>query len=709
MNRIEVYKDGFLDHIEIYAKGIKYEYIPYSEFRRERLPVVEVSKREKYLKIGAAFDIETTSYHSKKYDEDLATMYVWQFGLGDLTIIGRYWYEFQEFIEILSEWAGSLGGKLLVLDHNFSFEFAFIKGLFQWNINEKTLYPEIFAKSPRDILYAKYKNIEFRDTLALTDMGLSRLQKNYGLSVGKLNGDLDYSVMRHSESELTPEELSYCINDTRVLVDFFDKYLLKNYIEEGIKIPLTSTGEVRIDIKNNFFEMTKEEKKKMRNALKNAQPSKEMYLIFRSWLFRGGLVHANIEACNYLIDTDDCVSMDLKSAHPTHLLLDSFPWKFYRRNINKWKEVLKESRKGTIAFFGVFEFYNIRVSTCHTLESKNKIIECAPDAVFENGRLVKSSFIKVALTELDYENYEDLMCWDKIKVCCIYEAEKKPLPDYLRKTVLKYFIKKESLERDTPDYNSAKRRLNSTFGCCATSLPERELVYNFEEKDFEPSEVCKDYTDLIKGLYLLPQWAIWIAAGTRRDIVRSIKACGSDSYYYDTDSNKVNNYSEHKEWFDNFNKERMEAVSKMNTYDFDKSVFSKLGTFQKEYSIEKLKVLGAKRYIAQHDGEVQVTVAGMTRGSLENYCKCNNLDIWEEFQDSLTLPEEWSMKNTSVYCDCSFDDELTDYEGKTLKIHEESSCSIIPIPFTMNVEQAFLERIKERMEERQIAVYQGVL
>lgn len=690
-----------------------YSYIPVEDFDISMLPIVKPSKKEKYLKIGAAFDIETTTYHSDNYDEDLACMYIWQFGIGSYTIIGRTWKQFQSLIEDLSYWAGKLKGKLLILDHNFSFEFSFIKGLFEWSDDEITGYPAIFAKSPRTILYAKYKNVEFRDTLALTDMGLARLPKNYGLIQEKLVGDLDYDLYRHSETPLTPQELAYCINDVRVLVDFFYRYIKPQYIDKEIRIPLTSTGEVRIDIKNNFGEMDKSDKKIMRSMLRNAQPNREIYEIFRTWLFRGGYVHANILACNYLLNLKDSASEDLKSAHPTHMLLDDFPWKFYRRNMAKWKEVYKSAKSGKTAFFGSFTFYDIRCKTSHALESKNKIVEMS-NPTFENGRLVCADMIKVYLTELDFWNYEDLYIWRKMELNSLYEAEKYPLPDYLRKTVMKYFEKKETLERDTPDYNSAKRRLNSTFGCCATSLPERSFVYDAKAKDFYPSKDIKDYNELIKGLYLLPQWAIWIAAGTRRDIVRSMVACGEngngeDAYYQDTDSNKVNNFSKYKPWFDAFNKERMEAVAAMETYDFNKEHFKYLGTFQTEYYIEKAKFLGCKRYIVQHDGEVQVTIAGMTKGSLENYCKKNGLNIWDEFKDELVLSPEWSMKKTSIYTDCAFDDTLTDYFGVSADIHEESCCAIVPIPFTMNVEEAFLRRIEERMEERKIMVHKGAL
>ena len=76
---------------------------------------------------------------------------------------------------------------------------------------------------------------------------------------------------------------------------------------------------------------------------------------------------------------------------------------------------------------------------------------------------------------------------------------------------------------------------------------------------------------------MLPQWAIQIAAYTRRDIVKSIKACDFDSMYYDTDSNKIMNYSEHKAWFEEFNRQRRELNMQANTFEYDKKYFERIG------------------------------------------------------------------------------------------------------------------------------------
>lgn len=687
--------------------GAKYTYIPFEKFDISRLKLSNTKYRFEYLKVACAFDIETTSYYSPKYQKDLATMYIWQLGINKDTIIGRTWEEFKQIIEMLNEYAEKQNGVIICLIQNLSFEFQFFKSLFDWNKN-KNGYPDIFAKDDRTILYAKYKHIEFRDTLALTGMSLNRFQKNYNLDVGKLDGDLDYTQYRHCKTRVTPRELAYCINDVQVLTDFFYKYLLPEYLSKNKKIPLTSTGIVRADIKEEFLEIPKEERKRLATRLRNAQPSEAVYKLWRNFLFRGGYVHASTIACNYLWE-NSFGSYDLKSAHPGQMLAKKFPWKYNRRNRSEFPKILQQAKSGDYGFFGVFIFKNIRCSGYHSLESKNKIIEASSDAVYENGRLVYASMIKVCLIEQDFFNYEDLYEWESYDVRVIYQAKLDYLPDYVRKVVCKYFVLKETLDKSSVEYGLAKRKLNGIFGMAATSLPEREVVYNPETNEMELSAQSKSYDELVRYLIMLPQWAIQIAAYTRRDIVKSIVACDFDSMYYDTDSNKIMNYKKHEDWFNKFNEERKALNYRCNTFDYDKKYFERIGNFELEYIGTRFKVLGAKRYIVEHDNEIQVTVAGMVKGSLEKYCKKYNLDIWEEFTDDLKLPAGESEKKTTVYTDWSFDDILTDYEGNTESIHEGSCVAIIDIPFTMSMEEDFINRIEQLSSERERMIYKGVL
>lgn len=694
------------------SKGLRYKYITAEDVitGKEKLPIKSCKTyKSGFASTAMAFDIETTSYYSKKYDKDLATMYIWQMGIDGMCIIGRTWFEFKKVIDLFADFFDQTDASVICWIQNFSFEFQFIKSILPWNI-KKDGYPDIFAKDNRTILYARYRKIEFRDSMSLTAMGLAKYQKNFNLKVGKLSGDLDYSIKRHymtpiGKDGITNAELAYCINDVMVLNEWHKSYIVPEFLEQNKNIPLTSTGLVRQDMKDEFSKMSREEKKKMRSYLSNSQPSEQIYLIWRNWLFRGGLTHANTVRCNDLVK-EPFDSYDLKSAHPSAMLQKLFPGKFCRRNEKAFEKCLYQAKEGTYAFWGIFKFTNIRAEGWHCLESKSKLIEYSEDAYFENGRLAYASYIKVALTDIDWLNYEDMYVWNTYECKMLYQGKYKPLPDYVRKTVIKYFIMKEE-SKDDAAYALAKRKLNSCFGMAATGLPEREVVLDLQTNCLTLSRQSKTYEELTKWLIMLPQWAIYIAAYTRRAICLSIKACGVDSIYYDTDSNKVANPFKYEKWFQMYNAWVKDINETMEVYDFDRDKMLHIGMFEKEYTGFRYKVLGAKRYMVEHDGKVQITVAGMVKGSYEEYCKAKDLDIWENFHDNLVIPKEYSKKQTTVYHDQSIDDELTDFRGETVSIHEGSCVAIIQIPFSMSVEQEFLSRIEILRQERERMIAKG--
>lgn len=696
-------------------KDMQFEYCPYSEFTEDLLPAMLPYKKSGYVDIGAAFDIETTSYLSEKYKKALATMWHWQFGLNDLTVTGRNWKDFSEFIEILNNKIPD-GQTLLVWIQNFSFEFQFIKGLFEWN-KDKNGKLEIFAKTDRDIIYAKYKKIEFRDSLSLTGLPLISYQKNFNTKVGKMSGDLNYRIMRHSGSDITESEMAYNINDVQVLTSFWHTYIKPFFLDQDFKIPLTATGIVREEMKRNFLTCDKDYRKKYRKNIKYSMPSRELYMIIRQFGFRGGLVHANTSACNECIPDDPeekdlPISKDLKSAHPDKELNEKMHMRYRRRNPEYWQHFIKESLDNIEdkGFFGCFSFYNIRAAGWHCIESKNKLIEFSPDCIFENGRLASGSYIKVCLMELDMLNYLDMYAWDNMTCEYIYTTDKEYLPDFMRKTICHYFYEKENKPKESIEYGASKRKLNATFGFCATGLIEQELQYNPFTKQFEESSEIRTYDSLTKNLILLPQWSMCIAAGTRRDICRTLKVTGCDSLYYDTDSDKVRHPEKYEAWFKQFNEEKIARNKKMNTFGYDPKIFERIGCFEDEYRMTRFKVLGAKRYLVEHDGEIVVTVAGMKKGSLEAYCEEENKDIWELFSvNGLELPRDRSGKTTTVYTDEAIDDYLIDYNGEGREIHEESCVSIIDIPFKMNISMEFIEQIIRKKQERRNQIYKEVL
>ena len=202
------------------------------------------------------FDIETTSvvslngeiipaiqYDSFTDDEkqkcvSLSSMYIWQFGIDENVYYGRTWQEFIDFINYLDFLVPE---KKTIYVHNLSFEFQFLRNHFE--------IKKMLSRSTRHVMKFELTdfNIEFRCSLILSNVALSKLSKIYNLPVEKLKGDLDYSKIRNSKTTLTEHELKYCENDCLVLY-----YYIKFEKENNFKVPLTFTRHVREELKSRL-------------------------------------------------------------------------------------------------------------------------------------------------------------------------------------------------------------------------------------------------------------------------------------------------------------------------------------------------------------------------------------------------------------------------------------------------------------------------
>lgn len=202
------------------------------------------------------FDIETTSYFIlndkicnsldyEKLTEDekedcipMSTMYVWQFSINEQVFYGRTWKELKLFLDKLEYYNPN---KKILFIHNASFEFQFLKSEFE--------FIDVLARKSHKVMKATFKdyNMEIRCSYLISNAKLEELPKLYKLPVKKLIGNLDYNLLRHSNTKLTDEELEYCENDCLVVYEYI-KLELETY-KRVDKIPITSTGHVRRELK----------------------------------------------------------------------------------------------------------------------------------------------------------------------------------------------------------------------------------------------------------------------------------------------------------------------------------------------------------------------------------------------------------------------------------------------------------------------------
>lgn len=183
-------------------------------------------------------DYKDFSQTDKEKCEFFSYMYIWQFGIDEEVFFGRTWNEFRQFLDILEEINPN---RKIVFIHNLSFEFQFLRGHFN--------FYDVMARNVRHVMKANLSdyNIEFRCSLMMTNCALGLLPEIYNLSVKKLTGDLDYSLIRNSKTTLSFKELKYCMNDILVLYHYV-KTELEIY-KTVDKIPITLTGHVRRELR----------------------------------------------------------------------------------------------------------------------------------------------------------------------------------------------------------------------------------------------------------------------------------------------------------------------------------------------------------------------------------------------------------------------------------------------------------------------------
>ena len=94
--------------------------------------LIGTNKKIKYFNVPASFDIETSSVQSSGLKMSL--IYEWSFGINGIVTVGRTWEEYKELIRNVENLFGtSENVHLIVYVHNLSYEFQFMRKIFEWD------------------------------------------------------------------------------------------------------------------------------------------------------------------------------------------------------------------------------------------------------------------------------------------------------------------------------------------------------------------------------------------------------------------------------------------------------------------------------------------------------------------------------------------------------------------------------------------------
>ena len=585
------------------ADTFKYEKLHLSELKRKR-------KKIKYVDCVAAFDIETTNID--KYDQ--ALMYIWQFQLGDKwTIYGRSWQEFKDFKQRL-EAVLPEDCFLVVYVHNLSFEWQYIKSIIDID--------DVFAMSDRKILRVRSGRFEFRCSYIHSNMSLDKYLQTMNVKNKKVKG-FDYKKKRYPWTRLTKEELRYCFNDVRGLVQAVT-YEMQKDGDDLYTIPLTATGYSR--------RLAKEAIGGYIRYIKPMLPDLECFQALRR-AFRGGNTHANRWNANIVLDSIremmPIMSYDISSSYPAVMLTERFPRKLERTDPALFDEMYMHGKACLIHIY--MEDVRLKDERWGCPYIPTAKCEHLHGSEADNGRVLKADALDMFITEVDFriimQEYDF-----KYDILDLWTGTLSPLPDRFRELLFKTYQEKTALKGvDDYLYSKKKNLFNSYYGMTVQNPCKPNYHFNgtiMELNDETMEDLIEDYQ---RSGWLPYQWGVWVTAYAREKLEAGLRAIPMDSFIYaDTDSIKcIGNYDrEFEELNRRYIREDLSALDSKGNRHY-------IGIFEKDNEYLRFKTMGAKKYAYEDlNGDLHITISGVNKklGAKE-------LKKLENFKEGFTFRE----------------------------------------------------------------------
>lgn len=565
------------------------------------------TRRRRYLTVPAAFDIETSRIGADADGNPNTIMYIWQMQLGlDCTIYGRYWQDFLAVVRIIADTLYQLDKqteddwRLVCYVHNLSHEFQYFAGI--WKFAPE----DVFVVRSRKILKCDMGKLEMRCSMLQTNMSLAAFTAKMGAPHAKAVGDLDYSVTRYPWTDLTEQEMHYCVNDVRGLVESI-MIEMQNDGDDLYTIPMTSTGYVRRDARAAIYQYGI---KYIRRLL----PDYETYKALRD-AFRGGDTHANRYYVG--ITLHDVKSVDMSSAYPAVQCECRFPVSPLRRepepNVQKLKTALK---------YGKAVLMRVAIWGLKQLDPRwgmpyIPLAKCAGAVhyVNDNGRLLSAEYLEITITDVDYKIILAEYSYTGLQVLDMWTAAYGELPRKLQEVIKYYFTAKTTLkgvEGQEYLYMKSKNKLNSVYGMTAQDpLPACWHWTGTEFENCDPNPAAT-YEENKEHLFLPYQWGVWTTAHTRRRLKIAQHAAGEGCVYCDTDSVKYVGECN----LDKYNHEVVELAEFSGCCAKDPSGHKHyMGVYEQEKTYAEFKTWGAKKYATTYEigGPITTTIAGVNK------------------------------------------------------------------------------------------------
>lgn len=617
----------------------EYNYIV-SKFAREH-EFTRKSKRSKvvYIDDFITFDIETTTE-----DESCGYMYVWQACVGRYTVVGRTYDDLENLLMLVVKKCGlDNQHRIIIYVHNLGYEAYYLsQSLTQSFGASEMIVPQ--SNKPLTMIFGN--GLEFRDSYKLFQKSLDKATK--GLVHHKLVGELDYNVKRTPATYLTSDEWAYCIWDVVGLREA----IVKLYIDHGYTtatVPLTNTGIVR----ESVLAVVNEDPQ-FRAVRRETRPTREQLILLIESM-AGGDTHGSRFYAGKTVD--NCNMVDIKSAHPSQMLLQKYP-------MGKLKTVSCDMTVDDVldlsdsyALWCIVQMTGVVVkSECaNPTISFSKCSEISDDYSLDNGRVRYASSLTIACDSNDIYRIVHSYDYDTCVVESAVMSKLAYLPASIRSVIIQWFMNKESInDRSNFDYMFSKICVNTIFGACAQKPVRDEHIYNpttngiesktisWKEKIMSMSDA--DYSQLFTERSLPFVWGTWTASMSRLQLYKMQEQIGWNRVlYWDTDSIY---YKGRKAvciaTFNDYKHKQVIARDAVVTNYKDENVY--IGSFEddypdEEYGIKQFRFLHAKCYGKVTTKGLQWTIAGVAKD-----CAKAALKSIDDLHDGFYIQNAGGMK-----------------------------------------------------------------
>ena len=567
-----------------------------------------------YKDVFSSFDIEVTNDPVSKQ----GFMYIWGFCLeGKYRIMGRTW---DQFLYLVRSITARMGEKtyLVCHVHNLSYEWNWLKALDPENTSE------VFAMDPRKIAKMTLYRVEFRCSYILTNLALKTFTKNMKVKHVKMSGErYDYSVQRTPGRSLRTQELNYLDHDIRGLCEALEVfYSIES--DNHYTIPMTSTGFVRRDMKATIRSDIRYSYMKKWQLWENdgVTPSIKLMTVLHD-SFRGGDTHGSRFYVGKIMRNE--MGKDRVSSYPTEMINKPYPYRFKYMgpvSLKKFKEMVNDLGMAALV-----------VIKCEGIELKDQFIpdpyisfskiHYAEDYVLDNGRVMSCGSCVFSCNDIDLRIILHEYDIKKIKILDAWFATYKPLPQPIKDVILEYYRRKTEL-KNVPGmellYQKSKEKLNACYGMTVYFMLKKELKWTgsdfIEESKYTDEELLRRYNN--KG-FIPYQVGCWVTSWARYELRRGMYIVnggisGENFLYSDTDSIKYI-CSTHEPDFTSYNKEMRKLAKKNGSIFKDPSGKEQiLGQFTDDGPTNEYFItLGAKKYCAENNGTIELTLAGVNK------------------------------------------------------------------------------------------------